>query len=52
MKDDIIRTKKEMRARAEAEILKRIDGIRNYLMDPDREKYISHEQIFKNYMET
>ncbi|CCK82477.1 AAA family ATPase [Desulfobacula toluolica] len=51
LKENIIQTKQEMRNRAENEILKRVDAIRKYLTDPDREKYISHEQIFKNYME-
>ncbi|WP_299978362.1 hypothetical protein [Desulfobacula sp.] len=39
-----------MRKRAEGELLKRVDAIRQYLTDPDREIYISHEKIFKNYM--
>jgi len=51
LKENIIRTKKEMRKRAEDEILKRVHAIREYLIDPEREKYISHEQIFKKYME-
>ncbi|SDU49511.1 AAA family ATPase [Desulfobacula phenolica] len=51
LKENIIQTKQEMRKRAENEILKRVDAIRKYLTDPDREKYISHDQIFKNYME-
>jgi len=50
LKENIIRTKKEMRKRAEDEILKRVHAIREYLIDPEREKYISHEQIFKKYM--
>jgi hypothetical protein len=45
----IIKTKRRMRARAEQEILSRVHAIRLYLMDPDREKYISHEQIFHTY---
>ncbi|WP_300457927.1 AAA family ATPase [Desulfobacula sp.] len=51
LKENIIQTKKEMRKRAENEILKRVGAIRNYLTDPDRERYISHEKIFKQYME-
>ena len=50
LEENIIRTKKQMRQRAESEILKRVDAIRQYLTDPDKELYISHEQIFKNYM--
>ena len=50
LKENIIQTKKEMRQRAEQEILKRVHAIRKYLVDPDREKYISHEQIFEMYM--
>ena len=50
LEEDIIRTKKQMRQRAESEILKRVDAIRQYLTDPDKELYISHKQIFKNYM--
>ena len=51
LKENIIQTKKEMRKRAEDEIVKRVNAIRKYLMDPERELYISHEQIFKQYME-
>ncbi|MCM2283531.1 MAG: AAA family ATPase [Desulfobacula sp.] len=51
LKENIIQTKKEMRKRAEDEIVKRVTAIRKYLMDPERELYISHEQIFKQYME-
>ncbi|WP_022665767.1 AAA family ATPase [Desulfospira joergensenii] len=51
LKEDIIHTKKEMRYRAEQEILKRVNAIRFYLLDPDREKYISHEKIFENYID-
>ena len=50
LKDGIIKTKKMMRERAESEILRRVNAIRMYLMDPAREKYISHEKIFKTYM--
>ncbi len=52
LKENIIQTKKQMRLRAEDEILKRVDAIRRYLSDPDREQYISHEQIFKHYITT
>jgi len=51
LKEDIIQTKKMMRDRAEQEILRRVNAIRMYLLDPEREKYISHEQIFTQYME-
>ncbi|MCP3874012.1 MAG: AAA family ATPase [Desulfobacteraceae bacterium] len=47
LKENIIQTKNIMRKRAEEEILKRVNAIRQYLMDPDREKYISHEKILK-----
>lgn len=47
----MIQIKKEMRKRAEDEILNRVNAIRKYLTDPDRNMYISLEQIFKNYME-
>jgi translation elongation factor EF-Tu-like GTPase len=50
LKENIIQTKQEMRKRAEEEILKRMNAIRKYLTDPDRERYISHEKIFKKYM--
>ena len=50
LKETIIETKKQMRHRAENEIISRINAIRKYLMDPGRELYISHEQIFKHYM--
>lgn len=50
LKTDIITLKKKMRKRAEEEIIFRVDAIRNYLKDPEREQYISHEQIFKRYM--
>jgi len=51
LKETIIQTKKDMRKRAEDEILMRVNAIRKYLIDPDREIYISHEKIFKTYME-
>lgn len=50
LKEEIIQTKKRMRKRAEQEILRRVNAIHLYLLDPDREKYISHEQIFQTYM--
>ena len=50
LKENIIQTKKEMRKRAENEIVKRVDAIRKYLTDPDRENYISHDQIFNKYI--
>ena len=52
LKEDIVQAKKIMRKRAEHEILKRVNAIRSYLQDPDREKFISHEKIFKTYIET
>jgi len=52
LKENIIQTKKKMRKKAEDEILKRVDAIRRYLIDPDRENYISHELIFKKYILT
>ena len=52
LKEDIVQAKKIMRKRAEDEILKRVNAIRFYLQDPDREKYISHEKIFQTYIET
>ncbi|MFH2057885.1 MAG: AAA family ATPase [Pseudomonadota bacterium] len=51
LKEDIIELKKQMRKRAETEIVSRVNALRKYLMDPDRVKYISHEQIFKQYMD-
>lgn len=51
LKKNIIQTKKQMRKRAEDEMLKRVHAMFLYLKDPDREKYISHEKIFENYME-
>jgi SpoVK/Ycf46/Vps4 family AAA+-type ATPase len=51
LKEEIIKAKQTMRKRAEDEILRRVNAIRLYLQDPDREKYISHEQIFNTYME-
>jgi hypothetical protein len=51
LKEDIIQTKKWMRQRAEREILRRVNAIHRYLQDENREKYISHEQIFNQYME-
>ncbi|MCP3898530.1 MAG: AAA family ATPase [Desulfobacteraceae bacterium] len=51
LKESIIQTKNEMRKRAEDEILKRIHALFHYLTDPDKEKFISHERIFENYME-
>ncbi|MCP3941772.1 MAG: AAA family ATPase [Desulfobacteraceae bacterium] len=51
LKEEIIQTKKRMRARSEKEILRRVNAVHQYLLDPGREKYISHEQIFQTYME-
>ncbi len=51
LKSDIIELKNQMRERAEAEILFRVNALRNYLMDPERVKYISHEQVFTKYMD-
>ena len=50
LKENIIKTKLEMRKYAETQILKRVNAIRRYLLDPGREKYISHEQIFNKYI--
>lgn len=50
LKESIVETKKQMRKRAEDEILKKVDALRMYLTDPGREKYISHENIFQKYM--
>jgi hypothetical protein len=49
LKDDIVQGKKALRKRVEALILDRIDAIRTYLLTPDRDRYISHAQIFKRY---
>ncbi len=51
LKEEIITAKQRMRQRAEEEILRRVNAIRMYLLDPKREMYISHEQIFNTYME-
>ncbi len=51
LKEDIITLKNQMRKRAETEILFRVNAIRKYLMDPGREKYMSHEQVFKKYVD-
>ncbi len=51
LKEDIIALKNQMRKRAETEILFRVNAIRKYLMDSDREKYISHERVFKQYVD-
>ncbi len=50
LKEKIIQTKRKMRKRAEEEILRRVNAIHLYLLDLDRQKYISHEQIFQTYM--
>ncbi|MBU1544022.1 MAG: AAA family ATPase [Proteobacteria bacterium] len=50
LKEDVIETKIQMRARAENEILKRLNAIHRYLNDPAKKKYISHEKIFNTYM--
>ncbi|MCG8565241.1 MAG: AAA family ATPase, partial [Desulfobacterales bacterium] len=51
LKQKILAAKKGMRRRAEQEILRRINAVRLYLTDGDREKYISHERIFTAYMD-
>ena len=52
LKENIIRIKQEMRRHTENEIIRRVNAIRRYLIDPDRKQYISHEQIFKRYIDT
>ncbi len=49
LKDDILQGKRDLRKRVEAVIMDRIDAIRTYLLAPDRDRYISHAQIFKRY---
>ncbi|MCP4119531.1 MAG: AAA family ATPase, partial [Desulfobacteraceae bacterium] len=49
LKDDIVLGKKALRKRVEAVILDRINAIRTYLLAPDRDRYISHSQIFQQY---
>ncbi len=50
IQNEISVLKTKMRQRAENEILGRVQAICRYLQDPDREKYISHEKIFRTYM--
>ncbi|MBI9090185.1 MAG: AAA family ATPase [Desulfobacterium sp.] len=49
LKGNILQGKRELRKRVEAVILSRINAIRTYLLVPDRDRYISHSQIFKRY---
>ena len=50
LKENILSAKAEMRRNTEQYITTRINAIRNYLNDPDRKMYISHEKIFKDYI--
>ncbi|MFH1155624.1 MAG: AAA family ATPase [Pseudomonadota bacterium] len=49
LKNDIIAGKKELRELLEKEILRRLEAIRKYLLDPSRNRYLSHEEIFHRY---
>jgi len=49
LKENIIRGKMELRRGLEAVILDRIGAIRKYLMDPDRDPYLSQGEIFIRY---
>ncbi len=50
LKEDIIFNKKKMRNIVEKVILQQVYSIQNYLLDAKKERYISHEQLFKKYM--
>jgi len=49
LKNDIIEGKKELRSILEQEILARIDALKKFLLDPTRDRYLSHEEIFNKY---
>ncbi len=50
LKESILSEKAEMRCGTEQYIISRIKAIRDYLNDPGRKMYISHERIFKDYI--
>ncbi len=50
LKNDIISGKKELRIIFETLILKKLNAIKQYLLDPGGNRYLSHEQIFQKYM--
>ncbi|GAB4265434.1 MAG: hypothetical protein Kow0092_17720 [Deferrisomatales bacterium] len=47
MKQNILKGKAELRAILEEELVRRIDAIRSYLQDPERDPHLSLEEIFK-----
>lgn len=49
LKEKIIAGKHDLRSLLEKEILQRLNAIRTYLLDPDRDRYLSHEEIFQIY---
>jgi energy-coupling factor transporter ATP-binding protein EcfA2 len=50
LKEDIIANKRAMRKLVEQVILDRVHAIQMYMLDPDKDKYISHEQLLSKYM--
>ena len=49
LKQEIVQEKKELRQMLEAEILNRLNAIKRYLLDPQRDRYLAHEKIFEFY---
>lgn len=47
LKEKILALKADLRYRAEQEIVGRLDAIRRYLRNPDRDPHLSMEEIFK-----
>lgn len=50
LEQDIRTVKTQIRRTAEKEISRRMHAIHRYLIDPDRQKYMSHEAMFNRYM--
>ena len=50
LEQNIKEIKVKLRQVAEQEVNRRMEAVRKYLLDPDREKYISHEEMFDRYM--
>jgi len=46
IKENILRTRAELKSRVEEEIIRRLQAIRTYLRDPMRDPHVSMEEIF------
>jgi hypothetical protein len=52
LKEKILALKADLRYQAEQEIIARLEAIRRYLRNPDRDPHLSMEEIFKRRRHT